>query len=90
MLLANNPRFLNEYKTWSAQIDSIKDEKIKKDLEGMLRQLVEAVRAIDLQHQEILTLHRMPEGLGESKGDLSSIRKKIHDKLESCKRAGLL
>lgn len=90
MLLANNPRFINEYKTWSSQIDKIKDEKIKKDLEVMLRQLVETVRSIDLQHQEILTLHRMPDSLGESKGNLSSIRKKISDKLESCKRAGLL
>lgn len=90
MLLADNPRFVNEYKTWAAQIDSIKDEKTKKDLQGMLRQLVEAVRAIDLQHQEILVLHRMPEGLGESKGDLTAIRKRITAKLESCKKAGLL
>ena len=90
MLLANNPRFVTEYKTWAEQIDKVKDEKIKKDLEDMLRQLVESVRAIDLQHQEILVLHRMPESLGESKGNLNSIRKKIQDKLDSCKRAGLL
>lgn len=90
MLLANNPRFINEYKTWSAKIDKIKDEKIKKELEDLLRKLVEAVRAVDLQHQEILVLHRMPDGLNESKGDLVSIRKKIHDRLASCERAGLL
>lgn len=90
MLLANNPRFLNEYKQWSSQIDKVKDEKIKKDLEDMLKKLVEMVRTIDLQHQEIVVLHRMPDSLNESKGDLISIRKKIQDKLETCKRAGLL
>lgn len=90
MLLANNPRFLNEYKQWAGQVEKIKDEKIKKDLETMLRQLVEAVRTIDLQHQEILILHRMPDSLGESKGDLNAIRKRIHDKLETCKKTGLL
>jgi hypothetical protein len=90
MLLANNPRFLNEYKVWSSKIDKIKDERIKKELEDLLRKLVEAVRAIDLQHQEILVLHRMPDGLGESKGDLVSIRKKIQLKLDSCEKAGLL
>lgn len=90
MLLANNPRFLNEYKNWSAKIDRVKDEKSKKELEDLLKKLVEAVRSIDLQHQEILVLHRMPDSLGESKGDLNSIRKKIHAKLESCERAGLL
>lgn len=90
MLLADNPRFVAEYKEWSEKINRIKDERIKKELEDLLRKLIEAVRAIDLQHQEILVLHRMPESLAESKSNLTSIRKKINNRLESCERAGLL
>ena len=90
MLLANNPRFLNEYKEWSSKIARVKDERVKGELEDLLRKLVEAVKAIDLQHQEILVLHRIPDSVSESKSSLVSIRKKLYARLENCERAGLL
>jgi hypothetical protein len=90
MLLSKSERFLNEYKTFSEKISRITDERIKNDLTQLLNNLVNAVKSIDQQHQELVAIHRMPEAIGESQSNLLSIRKKIFEKISQAEKAGLI
>jgi hypothetical protein len=82
MLLQKSERFLKEYKSFSERISKIENENLKTELTSLLGQLVNEVKTIDAQHEEIVLIKKMPDGVNDTKNVLMSIRKKIAAKLE--------
>jgi|688.fasta_scaffold05710_16 hypothetical protein len=79
--LLKNERFQSEYRGWKTKIDGIEDNGIKTELQELLNKLVNEVRRLDNQHQELATSHHMPVGVNEIKSNITEIRKKILKKL---------
>lgn len=86
MLLQKSERFLTEYKWFSDRIAKVQNENLKSELTGLLSQLVNEVKTIDAQHEEIVLIKKMPDGVNDTKNTLMSIRKKIASKLDDYER----
>lgn len=50
MRLADSPKFQKEYKEFRDAIDKISDQKIKLELEKLLKNLIFEVRMLDSKH----------------------------------------
>jgi hypothetical protein len=90
MQLSKSKQFLDEYTMFSDKISRILDQKIKSEMELLIKQMVREVQAIDASHDELIGGGKMPAGSGESKGNLISIRKKIVSKLEEYEKSGII
>jgi hypothetical protein len=90
MQLSKSKPFLAEYAMISDKISKITDQKIKSEMEILIKQLVREVQAIDMLHEELVGGGKMPSKSGESKGNLISVRKKIASKLEEYEKLGII
>ena len=90
MQLSKSKQFLTEYTMISDKISKITDQKIKSEMEVLVKQLVREVQSIDMLHEELIGGGKMPSKSGESKGNLISIRKKIVSKLEEYEKSGII
>lgn len=86
MLLQKSERFINEYKWFSERISKVENESLKTELNVLLNQLVNEVKTIDAQHEEIVMIKKMPDGINDTKNVLMTIRKKIANKLDEYER----
>jgi predicted nuclease with TOPRIM domain len=85
MQLANSERFKNEYNSFKEKINAIQNETAKKQLNGLLNQLVAEVRAIDRQHEDLSMSFKLSNNTTDHRSNLTDIRKKIIAMLENCK-----
>jgi hypothetical protein len=90
MLLSNNPKFLQEYQELSEKISKISNQDKKNELNDLLKKLVAEVKAIDLDHQELVFNPKLSVDATERKQNLLAIRKKLFDRVKDCERAGLI
>jgi uncharacterized protein YdhG (YjbR/CyaY superfamily) len=81
MQLIKNPRFVSEYKTWTTALDKIADPKRKNELQQLLNQLLQEVKAIDRQHEDLILSPKLPTATDDHRNNLREIRKKIHQKI---------
>jgi hypothetical protein len=85
MQLANSERFKNEYNSFKEKINTIQNETAKKQLIGLLNQLVAEVRAIDRQHEDLSISFKLSNNTTDHRSNLTDIRKKIIAMLENFK-----
>ena len=90
MLLSKNPRFVAEYSELADKIAKVTDKNKQAELTELLKKMAYEVKAIDTDHQELVFSPKLPAGTAERKQQLSSIRKKLFDKIKDCERAGLI
>jgi hypothetical protein len=90
MQLSKSKQFLDEYTMFSNKISKITDQKIKSEMEILVKQLLREVHSIDMLHRELIGGGKMPSKSGESKGSLISVRKKIISKLEEYEKLGII
>jgi hypothetical protein len=90
MQLSKSKQFLAEYTMFSDKISKITDQKIKSEMEMLVKQLVREVQSIDMLHKELVGGGKMPSKSGESKESLISIRKKIVSKLEEYEKLRII
>jgi predicted nuclease with TOPRIM domain len=90
MLLSKSPRFVAEYTELSDKIAKITDENKRSELTELLKKMAYEVKAIDTDHQELVFSPKLPADTSEKRQQLSSIRKKLFDKIKDCERAGLI
>ncbi len=90
MQLIKHPRFLEEYKTWSAKISSIKDDTKRAELSRSLQNLVSEVKKLDSYHNEFAVTVGMSASVNESRQNISDIRKKISKQIKELEAAGLI
>ena len=81
--LIKSEKFQKEYNDFKEQIDNIKNESVKKELTGLLNQLVVEVRAIDQQHEDLAMSMRLSNNIVDRKSNLLDIRKKISSLLSN-------
>lgn len=75
--LVKSQQFQKEYNDFKQKIDSVQDETVKKEATELLRQLVAEVRAIDRQHEEMISSIKLSNNINDHKSNLLAIRKKI-------------
>ena len=80
--LVKSQQFQKEYNDFQQKIDNIKNESVKKEAIGLLRQLVAEVRAIDRQHEELASSIKLSNSINDHKSNLLDIRKKISSLLQ--------
>jgi hypothetical protein len=90
MLLSKNPRFVAEYSELADKIAKITDKNKQVELTELLKKMAYEVKAIDTDHQELVFNPKLPADTVEKRQQLSSIRKRLFDKIKDCERAGLI
>jgi predicted nuclease with TOPRIM domain len=80
--LLKNERFQAEYREWKNKINRIDNDNLKIELQELLNKLVNEIKRLDNQHQELFTSHHLPVGVDETKSNITDIRKKILKKLK--------
>ena len=75
--LIKSSRFQAEYQEYCAKIEQITSSDTKNQATILLKTLVNEVRKLDTQHQEMFSGNQIPMGLGDIRNDISSIRKKL-------------
>jgi hypothetical protein len=90
MQLIKNPRFIEEYNYFNNKINQINDSKIKSECVQLLNQLINEVKAIDRQHEDLVLATKLPSAIDDHKNNLISLRRKINQKIQDCESANLI
>ena len=75
--LIKSQRFQAEYQEYCAKIEQITSSDIKNQATILLKTLVNEVRKLDNQHQEMFSGNQVPMGLSDARSGIVSIRKKL-------------
>jgi predicted nuclease with TOPRIM domain len=75
-------RFQTEYKMYNDRINNIADKKVQEQATTLLKNLVNEVKKLDNQHQEMFSGNQLPTALGDSRGGIVALRKKIDTMLK--------
>jgi hypothetical protein len=75
--LIKSQRFQTEYQNYQAKIETITNSDIKNQAAGILKNLVNEVKKLDSQHQEMFSGNQIPMGLSDVRSGIVSIRKKL-------------
>lgn len=84
--LIKSQRFQTEYQSYQSKIEKITDDKVKNQATGLLKTLVNEVKKLDNQHQEMFSGNRVPMGLEDVRGGIIGIRKKLDSLLTDWER----
>ena len=85
MRIEQSERFINEYNDFKNRINQIDNDSLRNELFSLLKQLLENVRKLDQQHQQLLVERRLPSTSENIKHDIINIRKSIYKRLEKVK-----
>lgn len=83
--IEKSPTFQAEYNTFQQRINSVKDEKVKEELNVILKSLINTVREMDHYHSNINPNNRLPFQVNEIRDTLRKIREMLSVKLEEAK-----
>jgi hypothetical protein len=86
MRLQDNPRFKDDYSNLQKEISKIDNEYHKKELTFLLQELSREILSIDMHHDAMLVVGKMPDNIRETREKILSLRKKIDVKLKQYKR----
>jgi hypothetical protein len=75
--LVKSERFQSEYTLYQSRVNMISNEEVKRQAEILLRSLVNEVTKLDNQHQEMFSRNQMPTTVGDVRGGILAIRKKL-------------
>jgi len=84
--LIKSSRFQAEYQEYCAKIEQITSSETKNQATILLKTLVNEVRKLDNQHQEMFTGNQIPMGLSDARSGIISIRKKLDTLLKDWER----
>jgi hypothetical protein len=85
--LIKSQRFQKEYQEYHAKIEKITNVDIKNQATTLLKTLVNEVRKLDNQHQEMFNGNKAPSGLGDTRSSVVTARKKLDTLLKDWERA---
>lgn len=83
MQLSKSPRFLQEYNEFKNKISKVSNPEKQKELNDLLNQLVNEVRALDNKHNEISQFSKLPSSVEDIRESLKNIRKTLSSRLSS-------
>ena len=86
--LIKSSQFQIEYKDFFSKIQKIPDDHpVKQELTSMLNQLLQEVKSIDIQHQELTVMQNISSGVNDSKRKIIEIRRQLTKKLADVDQA---
>jgi hypothetical protein len=84
--LIKSQRFQKEYQEYHAKIEQITSSDTKNQASTLLKTLVNEVRKLDNQHQEMFAGNQVPMGLSDARSGIVGIRKKLDTLLKDWER----
>lgn len=81
LTIEKSPVFQNEYQMWKTKISTMENEVLKKELEGLLHELLMNVRKIDSIHHSPDIKNNITSSAVDSRSKVSDIRKKLTKKI---------
>jgi hypothetical protein len=84
--LIKSSRFQAEYQEYCAKIEQITSSDTKNQATILLKTLVNEVRKLDNQHQEMFSGNQIPMGLSDARSGIVGIRKKLNTLLKDWER----
>lgn len=84
--LIKSQRFQEEYQMYQTKIEKISNEDIKNQATILLKTLVNEIKKLDDQHQDMFSGNQIPMGLGDVRSNITSIRKKIDRLCKDCEK----
>lgn len=67
---------------YNDRINKISDETVQVQATTLLKSLINEVKKLDNQHQEMFSGNQLPTALGDSRGSIVTLRKKIDTMLK--------
>jgi hypothetical protein len=84
--LIKSSRFQAEYQEYCAKIEQITSSETKNQATILLKTLINEVRKLDNQHQEMFSGNQVPMGLSDARSSIVGIRKKLDTLLKDWER----
>jgi hypothetical protein len=84
--LIKSSRFQKEYQEYCAKIEQITSSETKNQATILLKTLINEVRKLDNQHQEMFSGNQVPMGLSDARSSIVGIRKKLDTLLKDWER----
>jgi hypothetical protein len=84
--LIKSQRFQEEYQTYQTKIEKISNEDIKNQATVLLKTLVNEIKKLDSQHQDMFSGNQIPMGLGDVRSNITNIRKKLDKLCRDCEK----
>ena len=75
--LIKSGRFQEEYRNYQTRIEKITNLDTKNQATGLLKTLVNEVKKLDSQHQEMFSGNQLPMGLSDARSNIINIRKTL-------------
>jgi predicted nuclease with TOPRIM domain len=85
--LLQSERFQTEYKMYNDRINNISDEQVQAQATTLLKSLINEVKKLDNQHQEMFSGNQLPTALGDVRSGVLTLRKKIDTILKDWERS---
>lgn len=83
--LERSKEFQEEYQIFKEKIHRINNAQAKEELFALLNALLNEVKKIDIQHNEVTISHRIPTATVETRINIIKIRQRINEKIEESK-----
>ena len=84
--LIKSQRFQEEYQMYQTKIEKISNEDIKNQATVLLKTLVNEIKKLDSQHQDMFSGNQIPMGLGDVRSNITNIRKKLDKLCRDCEK----
>jgi molecular chaperone GrpE (heat shock protein) len=84
--LIKSQRFQIEYQGYKDRVEKITDDNVKNQASGLLKTLLNEVKKLDSQHQEMFSGNQIPMGLSDVRSGIVGIRKKLDTLLKDCEQ----
>jgi hypothetical protein len=75
--LIKSQRFQEEYQTYQTKIENIPNIEIQNKATLLLKTLVNEIKKLDNQHQDMFSGNKMPMGLNDVRSNVVTIRKQL-------------
>lgn len=75
--LIKSERFQNEYQMYQTKIKNITNDEARNQAANLLKELVNEIKKLDIQHQDMFSGNKMPMGLSDVRTNVINIRKKL-------------
>ena len=83
--LEKSENFQKEYNEFNEKISAVSNESVRLEMQGMLQNLLKAVKYLDQQHQDLSLNNRLPTSAIDSRQNIVLIRKQLMNKLRDWK-----
>jgi hypothetical protein len=87
MQLIKTDRFLKEYEDFKTRISKIPDARKQVELNGLLGQLVNEVKALDIKHNDLGRVSSLPSGVSDTRETLFNLRKTLSNRLSDYEKS---